>query len=288
MRSEPERGREGVTTGEAGEDAMILEAREVSRRYPVRRSMGRSGTSVVAVEKASLGLRPGEAVGLVGESGSGKSTLGRLLLGLEDPDDGEVLFEGRELSKQASEDRLRFRRAVQVVFQDPFASLNPRITVGGALREILGVHELARGEAAERRVAELLEQVGIDPGSERRYPHEFSGGQRQRIGIARALCLGPRVIIADEPVSALDVSVQAKVLQLMVELRRALGLTYLFISHDLAVVRQVCDRVLVMQEGKIIERGPSTELFSRPRDPYTQRLLRAVPRLPRVGGKPAP
>jgi ABC-type glutathione transport system ATPase component len=248
--------------------------------------MGRSGAPVVAVEKASLALRSGEAVGLVGESGSGKSTLGRLLLGLEDPDDGQVLFEGRELSTQASDDRLRFRRAVQVVFQDPFASLNPRITVGGALREILAVHDVARGEAASRRVAELLDQVGIDPGSERRYPHEFSGGQRQRIGIARALSLGPRLIVADEPVSALDVSVQAKVLQLMVELRRALGLTYLFISHDLAVVRQICERVLVMQEGKIIERGPSAELFGRPRDPYTQRLLRAVPRLPRVGQEP--
>ncbi len=272
----------------AEEDVPILETREVSRRYPVRRSLGRRGAPVVAVEEASLALRTGEAVGLVGESGSGKSTLGRLLLGLEAPDDGQVLFEGGELSAQTAVERLRFRRAVQVVFQDPFASLNPRVTVGGALREILAVHGLARGEAADRRVTDLLEQVGIDPGSERRYPHEFSGGQRQRIGIARALCLGPRVIVADEPVSALDVSVQAKVLQLMLELRRALGLTYLFISHDLAVVRQICDRVLVMQEGKIIERGPSAELFSRPRDPYTRRLLEAVPRLPRVGEKTAP
>ena len=264
----------------------ILEAREVSRRYPVRRSLRRAAEPVVAVEGASLALGSGEAVGLVGESGSGKSTLGRLLLGLEDPDEGQVLFEGRDLSTQSPEERLRFRRAVQVVFQDPFASLNPRISVGGALREILSVHGLARGQAAARRVAELLEQVGMDPDSERRYPHEFSGGQRQRIGIARALALGPCVIIADEPVSALDVSMQAKVLELMVELRRALGLTYLFISHDLAVIRQICDRVLVMQEGRIIERGATAELFSRPRDPYTRRLLQAVPRLPHVGGNP--
>jgi ABC-type glutathione transport system ATPase component len=266
----------------SGDGAPILEARQVSRRYGVRRSMGRPAPDLVAVQQASLVLRPGEAVGLVGESGSGKSTLGRLLLGLEEPDEGEVLFEGRGLSTQSPEDRLRFRRSVQVVFQDPFASLNPRITVGGALREILAVHDLGRGEEAERRVAELLEQVGIDAGSERRYPHEFSGGQRQRIGIARALCLGPRVIIADEPVSALDVSVQAKVLELMAELRRALGLTYLLISHDLAVVRQICDRVLVMQEGKIVERGTTTELFERPRETYTRSLLEAVPRLPRI------
>ena len=266
----------------------ILEAREVSRRYPVRRSLGRAAEPVVAVEGASLALGSGEAVGLVGESGSGKSTLGRLLLGLEEPDDGQVLFEGRELSTQSQEERLRFRRAVQVVFQDPFASLNPRISVGGALREILSVHGLARGEAASRRVADLLEQVGMNPDSERRYPHEFSGGQRQRIGIARALALGPCVIIADEPVSALDVSMQAKVLELMVELRRALGLTYLFISHDLAVIRQICDRVLVMQEGRIVERGATGELFSRPRDAYTRRLLQAVPRLPRVGEKTPP
>jgi ABC-type glutathione transport system ATPase component len=258
----------------------ILEARAVSRRYPGRRSLGRAGEPVVAVEGATLALASGEAVGLVGESGSGKSTLGRLLLGLESPDEGRVLFEGRDLTGLPPEESRGFRRTVQVVFQDPYGSLNPRLSVGSALREVLAVHGLARGETAEARVSELLDRVGVDPRSARRYPHEFSGGQRQRIGIARALCVGPQVIIADEPVSALDVSVQAKVLELMAELRRELGLTYLFISHDLAVIRQICDRTLVMQEGRIVEDGTTAELFERPRDAYTRSLLEAVPRLP--------
>jgi ABC-type glutathione transport system ATPase component len=258
----------------------ILEARAVSRHYPARRSIGRAGGPVVAVEGATLALASGEAVGLVGESGSGKSTLGRLLLGLESPDEGRVLFEGRDLTGLPPEESRRFRRTVQVVFQDPYGSLNPRLSVGSALREVLSFHGLARGEAAEARVSELLDRVGVDPRSARRYPHEFSGGQRQRIGIARALCVGPRAIIADEPVSALDVSVQAKVLELMAELRRELGLAYLFISHDLAVIRQICDRTLVMQEGRIVEDAPTAELFERPRAAYTRRLLEAVPRLP--------
>jgi ABC-type glutathione transport system ATPase component len=264
----------------ARDEVPILEARQVSRRYKARRSLGRAAELVVAVDRATLALHQGEAVGLVGESGSGKSTLGRLLLGLEPPDEGRILFEGQGITTQSPAELRRFRRTVQVVFQDPFGSLNPRLSVGSALREVLSVHDLARGDAAEARVAELLDRVGIDPRSARRYPHEFSGGQRQRIGIARALCLGPRVIIADEPVSALDVSVQAKVLELMRELRRELGLAYLFISHDLAVIRQICDRVLVMQGGRIVESGPTVELFERPRDAYTHSLLEAVPRLP--------
>ena len=253
----------------------MIEARGVSRRFAAR---GAAGGSVLAVDQVSLEVRPGETLGLVGESGCGKSTLGRLLVGLDRPTSGEVWFDGHSLTDLDRETRARLRRTVQIVFQDPYASLNPRLTVGGAIGEVLAVHGLARGEAAVQRTAWLLDRVGLDPNVARRYPHEFSGGQRQRIGIARALAVEPSVLIADEPVSALDVSVQAKILGLLLELQRDLGLGYLFISHDLAVVRAIADRVAVMHRGRIVERGSVTRVYDRPAHHYTRSLLAAVPR----------
>ena len=267
---------------EAAGGPPILEARGVSRSYPVRRRAGRRAT-MIAVDDVSLRLRHSETLGLVGESGSGKSTLARLLMDLERPDAGSVLFEGEEVEGLAGRRRSAYRRAVQIVFQDPYGSLNPRMTVGAMLREVLAFHRLAAGRETDR-VTELLERVGLSRGDARRHPHEFSGGQRQRVGIARALAVEPRALVADEPVSALDVSVQAQILDLLGELERELGLTMLFISHDLAVVRQVCDRVAVMRRGRIVERGPAEEVFSSPREAYTRALIAAVPRLPRPSG----
>ncbi|MCG8469615.1 MAG: ABC transporter ATP-binding protein [Gemmatimonadetes bacterium] len=256
---------------------VALEARGVSRRYRGRRR--RSG-SIAAVEDVSLEIAPAETVGLVGESGSGKSTLSRLLLGLDRPTAGEILFEGRSLTRLGRDGERRFRRSVQIVFQDPYGSLNPRLTIGAALREVLAVHGLADGSRRTARVAELLERVGLDPAMERRYPHELSGGERQRIGIARALAVEPKILIADEPVSALDVSVQARILELLKRLQRELGLGYLFVSHDLAVVRGIADRVLVMRDGRIVEGGPADRVYEEPEHEYTRSLLAAVPRLP--------
>ncbi len=262
----------------------LLEAVDAGRVFRRRggggRWIGSAGSSVHAVDGVSLSVARGECVALVGESGSGKSTLGRMLAGLERTDRGAIRFEGRSIETLAPDRRTRFRRTVQIVFQDPYASLNPRLTVGSALREVLAVHRIARGGEAAGRVEELLDRVGLPAAAGRRYPHEFSGGQRQRIGIARALAVGPAILIADEPVSALDVSVQARILALLLELRRELGLGYLFISHDLAVVRLMADRVAVMKEGRIVEQGAAEEIYSRPAHPYTQALLAAVPRLP--------
>jgi len=253
--------------------SVILEARGLTRRYPA----GRQGGSVRAVEGVSLRIREKETVALVGESGCGKSTTARLLLGLEPPSAGEVRYRGRDLVALSAAELLNFRRSIQLIFQDPFASLNPRLTVGSMLTEVLAVHQLVPRDRRPERIAELLKLVGLDAGSASRYPHEFSGGQRQRIGVARALAVEPELIVADEPVSALDVSIQAQVLNLLADLQARLGLSYLLIAHDLAVVRQVADRVAVMYGGRIVELARADELFARPLHPYTKALLAAVP-----------
>jgi len=232
---------------------------------------------VKAVDDVSFNIRPGEVVGLVGESGSGKTTVGRSILRLVEPTSGSVRFSGIEVTTLSKSDMRSLRKDMQIVFQDPFASLNPRKTVGYIVGNALDVHRMASGEARQSRIVELLERVGLSAAEMSRYPHEFSGGQRQRIGIARALAVNPRFIIADEPVSALDVSIQAQVINLLQDLQRELGLSMLFIAHDLSVVEYISDRVIVMYLGRIMEIAPSRDLYTNPRHPYTQALLSAVP-----------
>jgi len=259
--------------------APLVEARDLVKRFPVRGGLfGRARGAVHAVESVSLAIPPGETLGLVGESGCGKSTLGRLLLRLLEPTAGDVLFDGRSLAGLPPAAMRALRREMQVVFQDPYGSLNPRMRVADIVAEGLVIHRLGTRAERDARVAELLALVGLPPDAARRYPHEFSGGQRQRIGIARALAVGPRFVVADEPVSALDVSIQAQIVNLLQDLRRRLGLTMLFISHDLRVVRHVSDRVAIMYLGRIVEIGPRDRIFAAPRHPYTKALLAAVPR----------
>ena len=235
------------------------------------------GHTVHAVKGVSLAVARGESVGLVGESGCGKSTLGNAILLLAPVQAGSIQFEERNVLKLARRDLFNYRRRAQMIFQDPYGSLNPRLSVGAAIEECLVVHRLSNRAERKRRVRDLLQTVGLDPDYAARYPHEFSGGQRQRIGIARALALDPVFIVADEPVSALDVSVQAQILNLMKDLQNLRGLAYLFIAHDLAVVRYMCDRILVMYAGRIVEAAPAAALFAAPAHPYTQALLAAVP-----------
>ena len=274
----------GSTPAIPAADALqLLELRDVVKEYPlrgagrVRRHRGGQHTTR-AVDSVSLKVMPGTTLGLVGESGCGKSTLARVALGLEKPTSGQVLFDGVDIGTLKADEMRRVRRDMQVVLQDPYTSLNPRMTVAQIVGEPLAVHPDVVPKVQRRaRVAELLERVGLSADQAHRYPHEFSGGQRQRIGIARALALNPRLIIADEPVSALDMSVQAQVLNLMASLQRELGLAYLFISHDLSIVRHVSTEVAVMRAGKIVETGTVAEVFEHPMDPYTQALLAAVP-----------
>ncbi len=258
--------------------APLLRVRDLTKRFPVRSGMfARSRRQVHAVEKVSFDLAAGETLALVGESGCGKSTTARALMRLLDIDGGSVQLEGRDIA-HLSRDALRaVRRHLQMVFQDPFASLDPRLTVGFSIAEPLYVHGVASGRAAEERVTDLLRKVGLEPEHARRYPHEFSGGQRQRIAIARALALNPRIIVADEAVSALDVSIQAQIVNLLIELQAELGLAYLFISHDMAVVERVSHRVAVMYLGQIVEIGPRRAVFEDPQHPYTRKLIAAVP-----------
>lgn len=237
----------------------------------------RNKRSLVAVNDISLNIGQGESIGIVGESGCGKSTLAKAILGLVQRTSGSARLEGQDAAVLKGAALKAFRRKAQLIFQDPYASLNPRMTIGDAIREVLKVHRIGDASGMNARVAELLESVGLDDSYMNRYPHEFSGGQRQRIGIARALAVEPSLIIADEPVSALDVSVQVQILNLMISLREQLNLTYLFIAHDLAVVRYVCDHIVVMYLGRIVESAPAQELFKNPRHPYTQALIAAVP-----------
>lgn len=251
----------------------LLEVRDLVKHFPVEDS----DDVVRAVDGVSFDIVGGETLGLVGESGCGKSTVGRCLLRLHEPTSGEVVFEGRDIVGLHSSEMQQLRREMQMIFQDPYASLNPRFSILSIISEPLKIHGIGGRQEQRERVADLLSKVGLDPKYMDRYPHEFSGGQRQRIGIARALALNPKLIICDEPVSALDVSVQAQVVNLLQDLQQELGLTYLFISHGLAVVEHISDRVAVMYLGKIVEIAPAEELYDDPRHPYTKALLSAIP-----------
>jgi oligopeptide transport system ATP-binding protein len=260
-------------------DVPVLELEGVARHFPVRRGLfGRSGGVVKAVDGVSLTLARGETLALVGESGCGKSTLGRMALRLIEPSRGSVRINGIDLTTMSAEQLRRQRRMMQIVFQDPFASLNPRMPVFDILAEPLVLHDLADGPALTARVHELLDLVGLAPHHAERFPHEFSGGQRQRIGVARAIATNPDLVVCDEPVSALDVSIQAQVVNLLQDLQAKLGMAYLFIAHDLAVVKHIADRVAVMYLGRIVELAPKATLYETPRHPYTQALLAAAPR----------
>ena len=251
----------------------LLRVTDLTKHFVAREGKA----SIRAVDGVSLAVESGETLGVVGESGCGKSTLGRTILRLVEPTSGNIVFDGADLLSLGAADLRAKRREMQMIFQDPFASLDPRLTVGAIVAEPLVIHGIGDRESRRQAVLELLETVGLETDAIKRYPHEFSGGQRQRIGIARAVALRPRLIIADEPVSALDVSIQSQILNLLVELRQRFGLSYIFISHDLAVVEHVSDTVAVMYLGRIVETASAEELFARPSHPYTEALISAVP-----------
>jgi len=258
-------------------DTAILEGRNLVKRFGGRSGLLDSSPVVHAVNDVSLSVRRGETFAIVGESGCGKSTLGRLLLRLIEPSEGQVFYEGQDITRLDAKAMRRLRRDLQIIFQDPFASLNPRMTVGTIIAEPIRLHGLAKGKAVNEKVAELLRIVGLRPEYADRYPHEFSGGQRQRIGIARALAGEPKLIIGDEPVSALDVSIQAQVINLLEDLKARFGLTLVIVAHDLAVIRHMSDRVAVMYLGEIVELSTVDPLYETPLHPYTQALLKAIP-----------
>ncbi len=266
---------QGAATG----GDVLLDVKDLVMHFPLTQGIifQRKVGAVRAVDGISFQIKRGETLGLVGESGCGKSTTGRAILQLYKPTAGLVNFEGQELTKLKGEQMRRMRRKVQMIFQDPYASLNPRMTVGSIIGEPLEIHNLAKGREKQQRVQELLSVVGLNPYFANRYPHEFSGGQRQRIGIARALAVNPSFIVCDEPISALDVSIQAQIINLLEELQNEFGLTYLFIAHDLSVVRHISDRIAVMYLGKIVELADRLDLYQNPLHPYSKALLSAVP-----------
>lgn len=257
---------------------ILVEVNGLKKYFPIKKGVfSKTIGNVKAVDDVSFKIKRGETLGLVGESGCGKTTVGRTILRLIEPTAGEVIFDGKNITAMDSKELKTYRKQMQIIFQDPYSSLNPRITVGGMLTEILKFHEIAEGEAAEKKVEQLLEKVGLRKIYARRYPHEFSGGQRQRIGVARALSVEPKFIVCDEPVSALDVSIQSQIINLLQDLQKEMGITYLFISHDLSVVEHISDRVCVMYLGQLVEVANSKELYANPKHPYTQALLSAVP-----------
>lgn len=266
---------------------LLLNVKDLKTHFPIRKGVfSRISGHVYAVDGVSLTMEDGETLGLVGESGSGKSTLGKSIMRLVEPTSGSIEISGTEITGLSKQEMFVHRRQVQMVFQDPYSSLNPRIPVGKIVSEALEIHGIASGQEAEERVKDIFARVGLRPAQMRNYANEFSGGQRQRVGIARALALGPKLIIADEPVSALDVSVQAQVINLFMDLQEEFGLSYLFIAHDLAVVAQICHRIAVMYLGKLVEIAERDELFRSPQHPYTKALLASIP-IPNPEIKPA-
>lgn len=260
----------------------LVEVRDLKKYYFKERFFSSKKEPIRAVDGVSFIIKKGETLGLVGESGCGKTTVGKSILRLIEPTSGNVIFKGIDILSLNKDELRRLRPFMQFIFQDPYESLNPRMKVEDIIGEGLEVHHIANGKEKSQRVSEILNMVGLQPQDKNRYPHEFSGGQRQRIGIARAIALNPEFIVADEPVSALDVSIQAQILNLLLDLRDRLGLTYLFISHDLRIVKYISDRIAVMYQGKIVEMAESNDLFKRPLHPYTQLLLKAIPKINRT------
>jgi oligopeptide/dipeptide ABC transporter ATP-binding protein len=256
----------------------LLEVRDITKRFTVSRGLGSETAVVHAVEGVSLAIAPGETLGLVGESGCGKSTVGRLIMRLPEPTAGQIMLDGEDITHAPHGTMRPLRRRMQMIFQDPYASLNPRMRAGAIVAEPLLVHGISNVGSRREKTAELFARVGLRPDQLRNFPSQFSGGQRQRLAIARALALDPALIVADEPVSALDVSIQAQVINLMADIQRERGLSYLFISHDLGIVQHISDRVIVMYLGRVVETGTTADLFAAPRHPYTRALLAAVPR----------
>lgn len=264
---------------------LLLETRNLRKQFTLQAAPFSKAGVINAVDAVNITLAQGESLGVAGESGCGKSTVAKLLMGLLAPTSGEILFNGRELATFTGKELNSFRSSVQMIFQDPFSSLNPRMRVGEIIGEPFIIHRLASGKELTAKVLQLMDQVGLAPEQFARYPHEFSGGQRQRIGIARALAVNPKLLVADEPLSALDVSIQAQIINLLIELRKSRGLAYILISHDLAVIRHLSDRTAIMYLGRIVEEGKTADIFAAPLHPYTEALLNAIPDLSAKQGK---